>query len=271
MPAGIDELSAQDDDAHADRRFRHTRPGSTNHRHELEVDHLRRRIETLEHEKEALEAFAAVAAHELLQPLILAEAYVALIGERLGADQHADTLRDLESLARGARRGRMLVETLLYDARTDATDLAREPIDLNVVVSDCLTMLQVDLTAVEVDVHVERLPVVNANEALIAGVYKNLLLNAIKYAPRSGSTILVGSEADNDGVRLFVQSDGATIPEEERAQIFEPFVRGHGDRRARGSGLGLAVCRSIVERHGGHMGVAGGVPEGNRFYFTLPG
>jgi signal transduction histidine kinase len=270
MPAEIDELRAQDDAAHTGRTFRHMRPESTHHLDELELEHLRRRIDELEREKESLEAFAAVAAHELLQPLILAEAYVALVSERLD-DEHADSVRDLESLARGARRGRMLVETLLYDARTDATALNREPTDLNVVVSDCLTMLQVDLEAIQVDVRVEQLPVVSANEALIAGVYKNLLLNAIKYAPRSGSMILIGSEADNGSVRLFVQSDGAPIPEDERDAIFEPFVRGQGDRRARGSGLGLAVCRSIVERHGGHMGVAAGVPEGNRFYFTLPG
>jgi signal transduction histidine kinase len=271
MPAEIEELHAHSDSGRRRGAFAQLRPSSTDESHELEIERLLCRIDVLEREKASLEAFAAVAAHEILQPLILGEAYTALIADRLSGEDHAASRRDLDALTRGMRRGRALVETLLYDARTAGGALELAPVDLNRVVDDCLEQLRPDMASIDVEVEVEPLPQVNGNEALISGLYKNLLLNGIKYAPRTGSAILVGADHGEDEVRLFVQSDGPTLPEEERERIFEPFVRGQCDRRARGSGLGLAICRSIVERHGGHIAVAAGVPAGNRFFFTLPG
>jgi signal transduction histidine kinase len=273
MPAEIEELSALHD-AMRDRTFTEMRRGSSPHLHEVEAERLYQRIDALEREKASLEACSAVAAHEMLQPLILAEAYVSLVGERLAGGEHADARRDLDAVSRAARRGRMLVETLLLDARAIRSELRRGAVDLGEVVEDCLAMLRLDLEAGRIEVQVEPLPTVEGDEALIAAVYKNLLLNAIKYAPRCESSILVGSEAVDAGdpaVRLFVQSDGPQIPADERERIFEPFFRGQGERRARGTGLGLTVCRSIVERHGGTIRVTAGVPSGNRFCFTLPG
>jgi chemotaxis family two-component system sensor kinase Cph1 len=217
---------------------------STSMMHKREIERLAARIQQLEREKASVEAFAAVAAHELLEPLILTESYVSLVNERLADESHADTRRDLDALARSARRSRLLIETMLYDARTSGRDLARKPVDLNAISGD---------------------------EAMIAGVYKNLLLNALKYSPRSGSSIRVGVEHNGGDPQLYVQSDGPPIPAEDRERIFEPYNRGQGERRARGTGLGLAICRAIVERHGGEIGVAPGEPGGNRFYFTLPG
>ena len=270
MPAEIAKLDAQDDPAKTPRTLAQMRPEGAAHL--LEVDRLLQRIHDLETEKASLEAFAAVAAHELLQPMILTEAYIALVSERLAGHEHADSRRDLDAVARGARRGRMLVETLLYDARTTGSELVRRPVDLNRIVADCLALLRLDIAAGDMNVRVDLLPQVSGDEALIAGVYKNLLLNALKYAPRSGSAVWVGIENPEGGdPRLFVQSEGPDIPADERERIFEPFFRGQGERRTRGSGLGLTICRSIVERHGGVIGVAAGEPGGNRFYFTLPG
>ncbi len=252
------------------RTFTEMRQGATDHLHQMEVERLLHRIDVLEREKASLEAFSAIAAHEMLQPLILAEAYSALVGERLDGEEHTGSKTDLDALARAARRGRMLVETVLLDARSTGGELRRTTVDLNEVVADCLAMLRLELEAGGIAVEVEQLPSIDGDEALIAGVYKNLLLNAIKYSPRQESSILVGSEAGDGEVRLFVQSDGPAIPAAERERIFEPFFRGQGERRARGTGLGLTVCRSIVERHGGTIRASAGVPSGNRFIFTLP-
>ena len=110
----------------------------------------------------------------------------------------------------------------------------------------------------------------DSNEPMVAGIYKNLLLNALKYAPRSGGSVHIGVETGDGGPRLFVQSEGPAIPEEERERIFEPWERGAGERRARGVGLGLALVRQVVERHGGRVGVTSQDPTANRFFFTLP-
>jgi two-component system, chemotaxis family, sensor kinase Cph1 len=244
---------------------------STSMMHKREIERLAARIQKLEREKASVEAFAAVAAHELLEPLILTESYVSLVNERLADESHADTRRDLDALARSARRSRLLIETMLYDARTSGRDLARKPVDLNAIVHDCLVLLKPEVEACDAEIEVEDLPQVSGDEAMIAGVYKNLLLNALKYSPRSGSSIRVGVERNGGDAQLYVQSDGPPIPAEDRERIFEPYNRGQGERRARGTGLGLAICRAIVERHGGEIGVAPGEPGGNRFYFTLPG
>jgi chemotaxis family two-component system sensor kinase Cph1 len=259
--------STKDDATEQGRSFQRRSPSVM---HKREIDRLSARVQTLEREKASVEAFAAVAAHELLEPLILTESYVALLNERLEDSEHEETRRDLDALARSARRGRLLVETMLYDARTSGRGVERRPVNLNAVVRDTLRLLKPEIDACEADVEVDELPNVQGDEAMIAGVYKNLLLNALKYSPRSGSSIRVGVDRNGGDPQLYVQSAGPPIPADERERIFEPFHRGHGERRARGTGLGLAICRAIVERHGGEIGVAPGEPGGNRFYFTLP-
>jgi signal transduction histidine kinase len=100
-------------------------------------------------------------------------------------------------------------------------------------------------------------------------VFTNLLTNALKYGPRHGGTIAVGAVRVTHGWQLGVESKGEPVPPADRERIFKPYCRGNGERRARGSGLGLSICREIVERHGGKLGVVP-VEGGNRFQFTLP-
>src|SRR3954463_12533178 len=106
---------------------------------ELEVENrrLRRRVTELEGEKADVEAFAAVAAHELLAPLVLADAYATTVAARLDEDLHADAHRDLDALRRAASRTRLLVETLLHDASSLNRPLHRRAIDLNVLLRNC--------------------------------------------------------------------------------------------------------------------------------------
>jgi signal transduction histidine kinase len=246
-----------------------THPRSTSMlEHELEA--LAARVEQLELEKAAVEAFAAVAAHELVEPLVMTEAYATMVSDRLDQDEHADSRRDLEALSRGAARMRLLVDTLLNDARSSSRELEREPVDLNRVVSECLSLLAPEVAARGTQIEVEPLPTVEAEETLLSGVFANLLINALKFSPRNATAIGVRAVREPHGWRFEVESEGPTIPVEDRERIFEPFHRGTGERRARGAGLGLATCRRIVERHGGQIGVRPANGSGNVFHFTLP-
>src|SRR6185503_13489287 len=112
-----------------------------------EVEELSLRIEDLERRKEAVEGFAAVAAHELMEPLVMTEAYAALIGSRLDETEHADTRRDLDALGRGAARMRRLVETLLHDARSAGRPLVRRPVELDEVLGELRAMLGPEIEA----------------------------------------------------------------------------------------------------------------------------
>jgi signal transduction histidine kinase len=239
---------------------------------ERELEWLSGRVIALEREKADVEAFAALAAHELVEPLIMAEAFAAMVGSRLEGVEHAESQRDLAALSRGAARVRLLVEGLLYDARGNSGAIRARPVDLDTVVSDCLTLLAPHIEARDASIEVPALPEVWGEEPSLSGVFSNLLINALKYSPRQGARIVVGVEEEETMWRFSVASEGPVIPEEDRKRIFMPFNRARGERRVRGAGLGLAICRRIVERHGGHIGVrpADGLAGGNTFYFTLP-
>ena len=238
-------------------------------RFEAENRRLRRRVAELEGEKAEVEAFAAVAAHELLAPLVLADAYATTVAERLDEDVHGDARRDLEALRRAAGRTRLLVETLLHDARSHHRPLQLRAVDLNVVLRECLALLAPEIRARGADVQVAELPHACGDEPLISAVFTNLLLNALRYGPREAATIRVDATIERGTCRCSVHSTGPAIPVADRERIFARYHRGRGERRARGSGLGLTICRHIVERHGGQIGVTtdAGI---NHFHFTLP-
>jgi signal transduction histidine kinase len=238
---------------------------------ELELERLVARVEELEGEKAALESFAAVAAHELIEPLILTEVYVDTVSERLDATAHADSQRELDILRRTATRMRLLLEALLHDARTAGRPLTRGPVAVAEVVAETVRLLAPELQSRGLRVEIGPLPEVHGERVLLSGLFGNLLVNALKYSPRAGGVVRIGAtRTDPEVWRFFVESDGPAIPRQDRERIFEPFSRGRGERRARGSGLGLAICRNIVERHGGTIWVAPANGSGNRFYFTLP-
>jgi signal transduction histidine kinase len=227
-------------------------------------------VAELEEEKAALTGFVAVAAHELVVPLVMAESYAAIVGERLEGPAHADSRQDLDALARGAARTRLMIETLLSDARATERPLRRRPVDLNRVVEECVTLLAPEVSARGAQIEVDELPEVLGEEALLSGVFVNLLHNALKYSPRQGASIRIDAARERAQWRLRVHTEGVPIPDEDRERIFEPFHRGRSERRAKGAGLGLAICRRIVERHGGTIGVSSPGGIGNAFFFTLP-
>jgi light-regulated signal transduction histidine kinase (bacteriophytochrome) len=237
---------------------------------EHEIERLRARVAELEREKAYAQAFAAVAAHELVEPLVMTEAYAAMVAEQLDEELQGAERQDLAALAAVAARTRLLVETLLLDARSDGRGLRRRPVDLDRVLRETLTMLRPQIDSRGARIEVDALPEVLGDEALLGGVFTNLLVNALKYSPRHGSTIRVSAARRGADWRFEVESGGRTIAPQDRLRIFEPFRRGPGERRARGAGLGLSICRRIVERHGGQIGVTAGAGAGNRFFFTLP-
>ena len=236
---------------------------------EGEIERLTADMARLEKEKAEIEAFAAVAAHELFEPLVMIEAYAAMASERLGNGQEA-TREDLDQISRAAARLRQLAEMLLYDARSGGRALRLRSVDCQRLVADVVATLRPEIEARGARIEVGDLPEVRGEPSLLGGLFTNLLTNALKYGPRSGGLVSVTATRDDAEITLSVEDDGPLIPDDERVRIFEPFRRGLRERRSRGSGLGLAICRRIVERHGGEIGVITGERGGNRFFVTLP-
>jgi signal transduction histidine kinase len=238
---------------------------------EREREEFEREREEFERERAQIKDFAAMAAHELLKPLVMAEACAEMIAERAGHGLDLDSRHDLDMLSRMSARVRLLVEALLMDARGDGRPLVRESVDLKEVIGDCVAMLDSEIRARDAHVDVDPMPVVSGDPALLSGVFGNLLSNAIRHGPRQGGQIHVSATRSEAGWTFSVEGPGPVIPEDDRQRIFEPWHLGRGERRARGAGLGLAIVRRIVERHGGQVGVSTPAAEtGNRFFFTLP-
>jgi signal transduction histidine kinase len=242
-----------------------------------EIARLRTRVTELEREKEAVERFAAMAAHELLTPVVLMDACAATVCDRLhgngngngNGDGHAEALEQLGVLRRGAAQSRLLVETLLHHAAFQQCPLELRPVALSPLVSDCIAVLAPEIRRHGATVEVGPLPRLAVEERLIGSVFMNLLTNALKYGPRHGGTIAINAVRMARVWQVGVESEGEPIPAADRERIFQPYRRGTGERRARGSGLGLTICHEIVERHGGRLGVVP-LAGGNRFQFTLP-
>ena len=227
------------------------------------------RVAELQTDYVRLEAFAAIAAHELSEPLVTTEAYATLLRERLGPRVDEESRRELDALTRMASRLRLVVETLLHEARCGSGPVPREPVALGEVLDECLSLLAYEISVRQAGLAVQALPTVRGDWSMLSIVLKNLLSNALRYGPRRGGVIRVGAARAANAWRVSVVSAGRTIPRRDRDRIFAPFERGESERRTVGTGLGLAISRNIVERHGGEIGVEP-CARGNRFYFTIP-
>jgi signal transduction histidine kinase len=237
---------------------------------ERENEELREEIALLKRERAQLEDLTAMAAHELLKPLLMSECSIAVVLENSSSRLDIASQQDLERIVRASGRVRLLIEALLTDMRSSDVPLRRQHVDMAEVVTTCVELLRADLSARKVRVAVAPMPVVAGNRALLNGAMGNLIANAVKYGPADGGDIQISARRSGNGWRFDIESSGRPIPARDRTRIFEPWERGKVARREGGKGLGLAIVRRIVERHGGEVGVTALRGRGNCFYFTLP-
>jgi len=176
-----------------------------------EIAQLRDRISELEREKAEVEGFAAVAAHELLTPVVMIDACAATVSDRLADACHEESRRDLAVLRRGCTQSRLLVECLLHQAAFRDRPLQTRHVELDALVRDCVALLGPEIRARGAQVQVSPLPAVDAEAPLISAVFMNLLVNALKYGPRLSPTVRVDATWKSAAWRFSVESEGQTI------------------------------------------------------------
>jgi PAS domain S-box-containing protein len=240
-------------------------------RREAEQD-LRRTAEELERSNVELERFASAAAHDLAEPLHTIAGLADLIDRR-----HRDVLDEegreaLHHIRSGAARLRGLVDGLLAYSRASHGAMRRERVDVGEMLAHVLDSLRARLDERDATIeHTEgALGAVMGDARLLEAVLQNLIANALKFNERDQPRIEVSAERVGDALRLSVADDGIGIAPEYQERVFGLFSRLHGVGEYPGTGLGLAMCRRIIERHGGEMGVDSTPGEGSRFWFTLP-
>jgi PAS domain S-box-containing protein len=218
-----------------------------------------------------LQRFAALAAHDLAEPLRTIGGFADLIQRRYEGELPAEAVPFLEQIVSGVRRMDALIESLLGYARAGELPPGDQYVALAPVVLAVLNDLQaaIDAARAEVNVDVPAEAEVRAGEHGVALVLQNLISNALKFSGAPAPTVAVAARARETMWRISVRDRGPGIAATDLETIFEPFQRG-SDSGAPGNGLGLTTCRRIVERHGGSIGVESRPGEGSEFWFTLP-
>jgi PAS domain S-box-containing protein len=213
-----------------------------------------------------------IVAHDLRSPLSALSMSAQLVDRQLERGKTGPETREmLRVILRMAQRMGRLVEDLLDMSRLEAGQLSVLPSRqrAGTLVSESLEQVRPSAPALELRAEVaEALPEVLADRHRILQVFSNLLGNAVKFTPQGGR-VTVGARAEGERVRFWVEDTGPGIPEEQRQHLFERFWQARkGDRR--GAGLGLTICKHLVEAHGGQLGVDSEVGRGSTFWFFLP-
>ncbi len=229
-------------------------------------------VEELRRSNEELEQFAYVASHDLRQPLRMISAYLGLLEKKLGASFDQDS-RDFFGFALdGAKRlDRMIVDLLEY-SRIGRISTPMAPVDLGQVVADSIRHLEVAIAESGAGIVVpDALPTISGDANELLRLFQNLIANAIKYMPegRSPSIEVICRDAGGEWV-LGVRDNGIGIAAEDLKRVFGIFQRLVAREQYEGTGIGLAVCRKIVEHHGGRIWVESEMGAGSTFLIALP-
>ncbi len=232
---------------------------------------MKQRALALERSNQELKQFAYVASHDLQEPLRMVASYSQLLARRYHGklDKDADTF--ITYAVEGAKRMQELIRSLLYYSRVGRDDIPLEPTDTKEVLHAVISNLSSSIEQNLAQVNYGEMPVILADKVQLSQVFQNLIANGIKFRTDQAPVIQVDAQRSSDGWLFSVTDNGIGIEPEYQERIFEIFHRLHGRDKYPGAGIGLAVCKKIVGRHGGKIWVESEPGKGTTFRFNIPG
>jgi len=231
---------------------------------------LEARTRDLQRSNSELEQFAYVASHDLQEPLRKVASFCQLLQRRYAAqlDERANQYIDLA--VDGAKRMQALITDLLTFSRVGRGGAPFAPVPLAAALGYAMANLSDEIESTGARVEVGALPVVLGEESLLTAVFHNLLSNAVKFRGPAPPHIAVSARKDGVDWLITVADNGIGVPAEFADRIFVIFQRLHARDKYPGTGIGLAMCRKIIEYHGGRIWLDTSAEAGSRFCFTLP-
>lgn len=231
---------------------------------------LKMLVASLERSNKELEQFAYIASHDLQEPLRMVASFSQLLAKKYQGKLDAEAQEYIHFAVDGAVRMQQLITDLLAYSRITTKGKTFVPTDCNLILSQVLQNLSVAISETNAKITSDKLPVVSADSTQIMQIFQNLLSNAIKFHSKTSPIIHVSAE-NHDNYWIFcVKDNGIGIEPEYYEQIFAIFKRLHGKQQYSGTGVGLAICKKIVERHGGKIYVESEYGNGATFCFTIP-
>jgi light-regulated signal transduction histidine kinase (bacteriophytochrome) len=226
----------------------------------------------LERSNEELEQFAYIASHDLREPVRMVKGYLGLLEKRYRDQLDEKAGRFIDYAVEEAERMQEMIQALLDLSRVDTSGEEPTPTDTELLLERTLRLLERASEDAAAEVTHGPLPTVMADEVQLAQVFQNLVANAIKFR-REGvpPRIHIAAEQEGNEWVFSVADNGIGISDPEQAErIFQVFQRLHTEEEYEGIGIGLALCKRVVVRHGGRIWVESEMGKGSTFYFTLP-
>jgi PAS domain S-box-containing protein len=233
-------------------------------------EQLQRTAEELARSNADLEQFAWVASHDLQEPLRMVAGYVQLLERRYKGRLDADAEEFIGFAVDGAKRMQTLINDLLAYSRIATRGKPPAPTDAGQALEGALANLKLAIQDCGAAVTRGKLPTVMADPTQLSQLFQNLIGNALKFKGAAPPAIHVDATERNGEWVFAVKDNGIGIEPKDRERIFQLFQRLHGHADYPGTGIGLAVCKKIVERHGGRIWVESEPGRGSTFYFTIP-
>jgi len=239
---------------------------------ESAVDELARANEELAQRNTDLDEFSYVASHDLQEPLRKLVAFSQLLRKDIGEPIPEQASRDIAFIIDAARRMQTLVQDLLRLSRAGRNEIRLARIAMGQCADRAIDALATRIAETGAEITRDRLPMVVGDATMLTQLYQNLIGNAMKFVPTGQQPIIrLTCERENGRWVFGVRDNGIGIRTEHTTQIFAPFKRLHGANEYEGSGIGLAICRKTVERHGGRIWVDSELGRGSHFRFMLSG
>jgi PAS domain S-box-containing protein len=231
---------------------------------------LEERVEGLERSNDELEKFAYVVSHDLQQPLSVVSSYLELLSDSCKDKLTVEEAGYLERAAVSSIRVQEMVDAVLSYARVDSRGQTFTSVDLTDVFEEVKGGLWKEITCARAEITNDPMPVVECDPSQMPQLLQNLLSNALKFADKIPARVHIGVEERADEWQISVRDEGIGLNPENAERVFVMFQRLHTEKEFPGSGIGLAICKRIVERHGGRIWVESQPQQGATFIFTIP-
>jgi len=217
-----------------------------------------------------LEQFAYVASHDLQEPLRMVSSFLQLLKKKYSDKLDDQALEYIHFAVDGSERMKQLILDLLEYSRAGSNEDALELLDLNKSLNEVFNLLAQSIAENNVKIEVESLPKVMGVPSQIIQLFQNIISNAIKYKNTNfPPEITISTEEEATHWRFEIKDNGIGIDPQYHEKIFIIFQRLHNRKEYQGTGIGLSICKKIVERHGGRIWVRSNINEGCTFFFTL--
>lgn len=231
---------------------------------------LRKINEELSYTNRELEQFTSIVSHDLQEPVRTVKSFLQLILEKLERKEYDNFQLYLNKAIEASNRMREMIQNLLSYSQLTKEDITEKPIDVRELINRSLQNLKaaIDVANAEISIETE-IDTIQGDQVQLVQLIQNLVSNALKFTNQPSPKILINCSKENDHVKFSVSDNGIGIDSSDSEKIFEIFRRLHTKKEFPGTGIGLAICKKIVDRHGGRIWPESQPGKGTTFHFTL--